>query len=296
MGDRSWFKAGIALIIGSCFVLLCVMAMTAFQSSKSAATSTNLAASMKVPGILGKKMKPKLHVDGVFMGFKRSKVNQYANFALLRVNGVNTREEANWYLGKKVVFPYMAKKKLKHGSLKRRIWGKIVKTHGHRGVVRAKFKKNLPPSGMAKPVHIMLYPNRQFYEQTKRDEYEDLIESSLKTAELYKKNLTNPAHVAMIDRAIEIVTNKNPTPNGLKRLRAPVGTPAINWWEHKDPWEIYREKKQEEWEEKQKIKEEKEKERQANKKKKEEKKAAIIARIAEQRAGGADAKRKKPTP
>ena len=77
----------------------------------------------------------------------RGKSNQYPSTSLIQIEGVNTTEEVNWYLGKRLAYVYKAKTK-KNGTLYRAIWGKVVKPHGNSGVVRARFKSNLPPSSM----------------------------------------------------------------------------------------------------------------------------------------------------
>ncbi len=77
----------------------------------------------------------------------RSKSNQYPTTSLLQIEGVNTPEEVNWYLGKRLAYVYKAKTR-KNGSLYRCTWGKVARPHGNSGVVRARFRKNLPPASL----------------------------------------------------------------------------------------------------------------------------------------------------
>ena len=58
-----------------------------------------------------------------------------------------------------VAYIYKAKKELNNTKF-RCVWGKVCRPHGNNGVVRAKFRKNLPPSSIAGPCRIMLYPSR----------------------------------------------------------------------------------------------------------------------------------------
>ncbi|MCO5611700.1 hypothetical protein L7F22_065958 [Adiantum nelumboides] len=101
----------------------------------------------------------RLYVRGVILGYKRGKSNQYPSTSLLQIEGVNTTEEVNWYLGKRVAYVYKAKTK-KNGTLYRSIWGRITKPHGNSGVVRGKFRKNLPPSSLGGRVRVFMYPSR----------------------------------------------------------------------------------------------------------------------------------------
>ncbi|KAL4188481.1 hypothetical protein AMTRI_Chr08g202550 [Amborella trichopoda] len=88
-----------------------------------------------------------------------SKSNQYENTSLVQIEGVNTKEEVAWYLGKRMAYIYKAKVK-KNGSHYRCIWGKVNRPHGNSGVVRAKFKSNLPPRSMGAKVRVFMYPSR----------------------------------------------------------------------------------------------------------------------------------------
>ena len=103
----------------------------------------------------------RLYARGVFQGFRRGRGLQHEKQALISIEGVGTREDAQWYLGKKAGYYYKGPKKSQgENSRWRTIWGKVVSVHGDSGVVRVRFAKNLPPNGMGNPVRVMLYPNR----------------------------------------------------------------------------------------------------------------------------------------
>ncbi|RHZ47060.1 60S ribosomal protein eL33 [Aspergillus thermomutatus] len=89
--------------------------------------------------------------------------------SLIKIDGVDSTEAANFYLGKKVAFVYRAKREVR-GSNIRVIWGKVTRPHGgtttddinltgNSGVVRAQFRHNLPPKSFGATVRIMLYPS-----------------------------------------------------------------------------------------------------------------------------------------
>ena len=62
-------------------------------------------------------------------------------------------------MGKRVA--YIQKARNTVNNTKYRVhWGKIMSTHGHAGVVRANFSKNLPSKAMGAKMRVMLYPNK----------------------------------------------------------------------------------------------------------------------------------------
>lgn len=100
----------------------------------------------------------RLYVKGKHLSHQRSKHLVHPNTSLIQIDGVHSPQDAKFYLGKKIAYVYRGHKEIR-GTKIRVIWGKVTRTHGNNGVVRANFRKNLPPKTFGASVRIMLYPS-----------------------------------------------------------------------------------------------------------------------------------------
>ncbi|KAG1264566.1 hypothetical protein G6F68_004246 [Rhizopus microsporus] len=101
-------------------------------------------------------MVDRLYCKGRVLGYERAKRNQNPNVSLIQVEGVQTTKDAQFYLGKRVAYVYRAQREV-NGSKIRVIWGRIARTHGTNGVVKARFRKNLPPKVFGASVRVVNY-------------------------------------------------------------------------------------------------------------------------------------------
>ncbi|OCH96391.1 60S ribosomal protein L33-A-like protein [Obba rivulosa] len=100
----------------------------------------------------------RLYTKGRILGHKRAKRNTRPNTTLVQIEGVATKEDAQFYLGKRVAYVYRARKEIR-GSKVRVIWGRVTRSHGNSGVVKSKFRSNIPPHAFGASVRIMLFPS-----------------------------------------------------------------------------------------------------------------------------------------
>ncbi|VVT47181.1 60S ribosomal protein eL33 [Magnusiomyces paraingens] len=103
-------------------------------------------------------MTERLYVKGKHVSYQRSKHVTHPNTSLIKLEGVSSTKDAQFYLGKRVAYVYRASKEV-NGSKVRVMWGKITRSHGNNGVVRAKFSKNLPPNSLGSTIRVFLYPS-----------------------------------------------------------------------------------------------------------------------------------------
>merc|ERR1712071_707504 len=102
----------------------------------------------------------RLYVNGAILGYQRGLRTQNNACSLIKIKGVDSKEDTDFYLGKRVAFITKGSTTAKNGSKFRVCWGRVCRSHGSNGVVRCRFNRNLPPQAIGGRVRVMLYPSR----------------------------------------------------------------------------------------------------------------------------------------
>jgi large subunit ribosomal protein L35Ae len=84
-------------------------------------------------------------VDGKVVQFRRGRKTIIERHFLIEINGVDSKEKAEKFIGKEVVWTSPANKKIK---------GKVSGAHGSHGLVRAIFETGLPGQAVTTKVVV----------------------------------------------------------------------------------------------------------------------------------------------
>jgi len=84
-------------------------------------------------------------MEVTILNFRGSHRTQKNNQMILKVENINTREEANKLVGKSVTWKTLTGKEIK---------GKITSAHGNKGAIRALFEKGMPGQSLTKKVEV----------------------------------------------------------------------------------------------------------------------------------------------
>ena len=85
-------------------------------------------------------------MQGTILSYRRGRHTQNVNQMLIQLENVDSKDKAKEFLRKKLVWTSPSGKEIK---------GEIIALHGNKGVVRAKFERNLPGQAITTKIRII---------------------------------------------------------------------------------------------------------------------------------------------
>ena len=85
-------------------------------------------------------------MQGTILSYRRGRRTQDVNQMLIELENVTSKEKAGEFLNKKIIWKTPGGKEIK---------GEIIALHGNKGVVRAKFERNLPGQAITTKVEVV---------------------------------------------------------------------------------------------------------------------------------------------
>jgi large subunit ribosomal protein L35Ae len=85
-------------------------------------------------------------MKGIILSYRRGRRTQNVNQMLVELENVDSKEKAKEFLNKKLIWKSPAGKEIK---------GEVIALHGNKGVVRAKFERNLPGQSITTNVEVV---------------------------------------------------------------------------------------------------------------------------------------------
>ena len=102
------------------------------------------------------KLLDEMTIKGTFLSHRRGQRRLHPKQALLKIENVYSRENAERYVRNAVVFTYE-----RPDGERVDIEGTIKAVHGNSGAVRASFERNLKPKAQGQRVYIKLYKREE---------------------------------------------------------------------------------------------------------------------------------------
>ena len=84
-------------------------------------------------------------MKGVIVNYRRGRHTQNPYQMIVKVEGVDSKEDAEKLVGKEVVWKTPAGREIK---------GKVTATHGNKGALRVRFEKGMPGQAIGSEVEV----------------------------------------------------------------------------------------------------------------------------------------------